>query len=166
MVILSASARRYRPTGRRGRTMRPSSAGAWVLLALLVGGVPLAAQEPREPPQPVEITSEPGSADPINLQSASVRGDTLRLEVSHGGGCAQHLYGLRWEGSFLESLPVQVLLNLTHDAQGDVCKAIVFETLYFDLRPVREQYRQAYGATHGRMVLRFHGSDLRAVYRF
>lgn len=146
--------------------MRPLIAGACVLLALFTGGDTLAAREPREPPQPVEITSEPGSADPINLLSASVYGDTLQLEVSHGGGCAQHLYGLRWDGSFLESLPVQAVLSLTHDAQGDVCKAIVFETLYFDLMPLKEQYRQAYGAPRGRIVLRFNGSDLQAVYRF
>lgn len=47
--------------------------------------------------------------------------------------------------TFMESYPVQANLYLRHDAHDDPCRAIVRDSVVFDLTPIVELYRQMYG---------------------
>ncbi|MDH3497008.1 MAG: hypothetical protein OER21_09605 [Gemmatimonadota bacterium] len=112
-----------------------------------------------------ELASVAGPRDPVTLQNALVLGDTLRLEVSYGGGCRTHAFGLLVQRTFLETNPVQAPTALAHDDRDDPCDALVSRTLLVDLRPLREEYRRAYGAATGTLVLRF-TSALLVAYTF
>ena len=97
----------------------------------------------------VKITDVPADSlrlDSFALKAISINADTLFIEIAHGGGCQQHDYALFMSPSvFAESFPVQASLYLRHNANGDLCKALLQPKLCFDLRPVAEQYRRFYG---------------------
>ncbi len=75
----------------------------------------------------------PIGADITAVGAAGLRGDKLLLSVRYGGGCARHDFQLEWDGAMLESMPPQVVLRLTHNANGDNCRALLSERLEFDL---------------------------------
>lgn len=59
--------------------------------------------------------------------------DKLVVDARFGGGCRRHEFQLSWDGDVLESHPPQVRLTLSHDANGDPCRAMLTERLQFDL---------------------------------
>ncbi|WP_375766292.1 hypothetical protein NR798_31940 [Archangium gephyra] len=144
--------------------MRKLNPCGWVLGALLMGGSAMAAVRPMFPMEPVEMNpieigaNTVGNA-PITVRGSSVSGDTLWVRVMHGGGCRQHVYGLTWSGSFMESQPVQAHLQVTHNANQDFCRALLYRTLHFDLTPLKEMHREQYGGEHGSVILRIRGSN-------
>ncbi len=93
--------------------------------------------------------------DPVTIRSGRIEGDVLSLAVQYGGGCADHDFGLVASDGWLESHPVQAGLVVVHDAHGDLCRALINNTLRFNLTPLREEYRNTYHAEHGAIVLRF-----------
>ena len=82
--------------------------------------------------------------DPASIQSASITKDTLHLRVVHGGGLEEHDFAL-FAFEFMESNPVQVHVVLSHDAGNDRGEALLVKDLSFDLSPLREAHRRAYG---------------------
>jgi hypothetical protein len=42
-------------------------------------------------------------------------------------------------GAYMKSLPPQMMLWLEHESNDDMCRALVYTTLKFDLRDVRYQ---------------------------
>jgi hypothetical protein len=92
--------------------------------------------------------------DPYTITAAAVSGDELRITLTYGGGCREHRFRLVASDAFMESYPVQVAAVLTHDANGDQCRALRHDTLRFDLTPLKEAYRRAYQAQSGVIVLR------------
>lgn len=91
--------------------------------------------------------------DPVELDSAAVRGDTLSLAVHHAGGCGVHDYGLLVSSAFRESQPVQAPALLAHDGHGDPCDALISVTLLADLSGLATEWRRAYQADTGTIVL-------------
>lgn len=108
---------------------------------------------------PLEVTDAPAARDPINIVGVSVEGDVLALYVSHGGGCRQHGYGLQWTGQIQDQAAgtPRVELTLVHDANGDLCKRFVRETLRFDLSSLRQRWLATSGAEHGVVQLELAG---------
>jgi len=96
----------------------------------------------------VQITEAPADSlqlDSFDLKTIAINADTLVIEIAHGGGCKQHAYALFMSPSvFLESFPAQANLYLQHNADGDLCKALLQPKICFDLRPVAEQYQKFY----------------------
>src|SRR5262245_60510158 len=80
------------------------------------------------------------SLDPYQIEQARIEKDTLYINVVHGGGCRKHEYGFVAFSGWMESFPVQVRAVLAHDANGDLCKALLRNQLRFDLTPLREAY--------------------------
>lgn len=104
----------------------------------------------------VALGSDPTgwTADPLAVDSVRVDGDTLVLDVTHGGGCANHEYAVvAWNG-WLESHPVQVGALIAHDGHDDPCDALLSPTLRFDLRPLKDEYRDAYGPGAAVLIIR------------
>jgi len=84
--------------------------------------------------------------DPFELKNAEIHGDTLKLEVSYSGGCAEHEFKLYMSpAAFMESYPVQAYLYPVHNAHSDLCDALIITHLKFDLRPIAQFYQQLYG---------------------
>lgn len=85
--------------------------------------------------------SDGGSAfptDPANISAMAIEGDTLRLTVTHGGGCRDHTYQLYTPGAVMKSYPPQMTIHLAHNANGDMCKALLTRELAFDLSPLKK----------------------------
>jgi hypothetical protein len=76
--------------------------------------------------------------DSFRIDTASVDGDLLRLDVSYEGGCAEHAFTLYSSEYLSESLPPHTNTFLSHDAGGDSCTETVREELTFDLSPLKE----------------------------
>lgn len=83
---------------------------------------------------------------PLDLVSAEVVGDELRLVVSYGGGCAEHELEVESAGPLLKSLPPKQPLRVVHRTPGDPCRALVQRELFVDLKPWR-------GTPHGVTVI-------------
>jgi hypothetical protein len=71
--------------------------------------------------------------DMVGIENAGLKGDRLILDVVYGGGCQPHDFQLSWDGTIIKTKPPQVLLSLTHNGNGDTCKALLRERLQFDL---------------------------------
>lgn len=108
-------------------------------------------------PAPIFVAGDAGTTrqDAVNAAQARIEGDVLHVQVQFGGGCRDHRFALYREDAFLESLPVQLRLHLSHDAQGDNCRALLSRELAFDLTPVKEAYQRQYG-NEGTVILRLH----------
>lgn len=79
--------------------------------------------------------------------------DHLKLYAAYSGGCEEHEFSLSWSGAYLESDPIQVPLQFTHNSNLDVCEAFLEEILVFDLSPLKESYKKTYQTTHGELML-------------
>lgn len=75
-------------------------------------------------------------SDAAGIGSAVLSGHWLTLQVSTGGGCRVHTWGLVGTPAIAKSMPPQNTIRLTHNANGDLCDALIYETLTFDLSPL------------------------------
>lgn len=91
--------------------------------------------------------------------------DTLPIIVSYTGGCKKHDFILATVPLFtIPGESHRVDLMLSHENNGDVCKKIVTESLYFDLLPLKERYQQVYGIKTGSILLNLMNSSI--MYQF
>lgn len=81
----------------------------------------------------LQIGTPPGPSDAVEIEDARVEGSELVIDVAYGGGCEEHEFALFWDGSVFETFPLQVDLELYHDANNDFCESFRFETLRFDI---------------------------------
>lgn len=113
---------------------------------------------------PLEIRECDRETDAFETRSAKIQDDTLIVDVAYSGGCAEHVFTPCWDGTFMESFPVQARLVLEHDANGDRCEAYPQETLKIDLSEMKESYLSGYQATDGTIIL--HTDDQTVDYTF
>jgi len=84
--------------------------------------------------------------DPVTVNGVSIEGDELTVDVSYSGGCREHGFKLYMQPTFAESNPVQANLYLSHNCNGDFCRALISESLTFDVRKIAELYYEQYGS--------------------
>ncbi len=104
--------------------------------------------------------------DAVTVDSAAASGDTLHLMVRYGGGCRTHRFALLLGNAFMESHPVQVHVRLAHDADGDMCRALLSRSLSFDLTPLKAAYRASYGPGAATIVMNLVGQGRSIRYTF
>jgi hypothetical protein len=68
--------------------------------------------------------------DAFRISTATISGDYLKLTVTYGGGCQPHDFKLVWNQM---AMGPYNRIFLTHDAHGDLCKALVTRKLCFNL---------------------------------
>ena len=105
-------------------------------------------------------------SDPVNINAAEVKGDSLWMTVSFGGGCRGHSFLLLADGAWMESYPVQTGVRLSHEDNNDTCKALVTRLLKWDLVPLKEAYARAYGPTPGIIRINLRGSGSSVLYKW
>lgn len=97
------------------------------------------------------------ASDPYQLDIGDnepvIENDTLMLTISYSGSCASHDFTLVTNGNFMESDPVQLVVALTHDDNGDTCEAYPTRRYSFDLEPIKTRYQEAYGTDEGSIIL-------------
>lgn len=103
--------------------------------------------------------------DPLTILTAVVDGDSIDLRVRYGGGCVEHDFRLLAGRAIMESEPPQADIRLSHDAHGDLCRALITRDLRFDLVPLKT-YFQGDRATPGPLLLRLRGWDMLLRYDF
>ena len=96
------------------------------------------APEVRVIEDPFSFELESIRKDSFRIDTASVDGDLLRLDVSYEGGCAEHAFTLYSSPHLTESIPPGAPTWLSHDAGGDTCTETAREELTFDLSPLKE----------------------------
>jgi hypothetical protein len=79
--------------------------------------------------------------DPFTIKSWTISGDYLKLTVSYGGGCKSHDFRLVWNQLAMPPFPV---IHLEHNANGDLCKALITTNLCYNISVLRED-----GPPHG-----------------
>jgi hypothetical protein len=79
--------------------------------------------------------------DTVSVDSAWVTVDSLHLDVSYGGGCETHDFRAFAPSSFAQSNPPELPVYLRHDGHADACRAIIRETIAFDVTPAADLYR-------------------------
>jgi len=107
--------------------------------------------------------------DSYTVNNAEFDSDTLNLEISYSGGCEEHQFLLIAWNYFLESYPVRANLLLSHNANGDACRALITSKLSFDMTPLKEEYLKLYGGENGSIILVLSLSDdkqLSLEYKF
>ena len=118
----------------------------------------------------VVITDADGNwgNDEYALNNVTITGDTLRLNVSYAGGCKTHQFTLVTSGAFLELTPVQLVISIDHNANGDPCQAYPTEDYHFDLNPIKTLYQEAYQQESGTIILLLEDAppNTQLVYQF
>ena len=115
---------------------------------------------------PDATTAGEWGTDGFELSGAAITGDTLAVTVSYAGGCKEHLFTLVSSSEFLESNPVQVVVVLAHNANGDRCEAWITQDYLFNLTPLKVHYQEAYQQDAGVIVLLLKDAPDDLVYEF
>lgn len=80
--------------------------------------------------------------DPMTITGSSISGNTLTMEVTYSGGCAEHDFKLVGSEMISKSLPPIRAVRLVHNANGDNCRAVVTEILKFDITDLAYQQKK------------------------
>jgi len=105
--------------------------------------------------QTLHLCDDGDPMDPLSVTELVIEADTLKVSVSHGGGCEEHRYGLCYGNAWAESNPIQVGFKVLHDAGGDSCDALLSEELSFELSPFKQAYADNYRTDTGAATLGF-----------
>ena len=138
--------------------------GAWACTEIACDPGNNSSNNSNNGPLMLEIGDCPTGGDMLAVDAISLMGDTLQVDASFSGGCAEHTVTACWDGSFLESFPVQAHISLYHDAHGDSCEAYLSQTFTYDLTPMKDAYLSGYQATEGTILLAVEGEG--AEYTF
>ncbi|HET6511310.1 MAG TPA: NigD-like C-terminal domain-containing protein [Candidatus Kapabacteria bacterium] len=96
--------------------------------------------------------------DPVMIKDASVIGDSLTMLVSYSGGCKPHDFKVVWNGAMMKSLPGQINVVLSHNANDDMCEALITQDVTVSLAPIKQH------ATNG-VVIHLKGFDKPLLYK-
>jgi hypothetical protein len=128
-----------------------------VLLAVCLFAL-VACQDQRGlPKEALDWSSQRPLSAPFEALNAAIKGDSLVVQVSYSGGCAEHGFELKAAGPQVRSLPPKQQIILFHEANGDACRAHVTQRLSFSLHPFRM-------SPHGITTLLFNDTTL--IYRY
>lgn len=89
---------------------------------------------------PIDVNKDyawPGKTDAFTFEDALIEGDKLIVKVKFGGGCKEHGFYVHSNLLWAKSLPPRTSLYMEHVANGDDCRALVEQTMTFDLTPMR-----------------------------
>ena len=124
--------------------------------------VPTTPQENSQ--KNVMVKSTIGSfkeSDAFSIQDVQIKGNTLLLTITYGGGCADHQFEFIGSPMIMKSMPPIRSVQLIHDAANDKCKALVTQTIEIDLKEI------AYSPTPGsELMLMLKGWDKKINYTY
>jgi hypothetical protein len=106
----------------------------------------------------VDRNVEKYSMDAVMIKDASVIGDSLTMLVSFSGGCKPHDFKVVWDGAMMKSLPGQINVVLSHNANDDMCEALLTQDVTVSLAPIRQH------AANG-VIVHLKGFDKPLLYK-
>lgn len=81
-----------------------------------------------------EVTEESPNT---TIKSASIDGNTMKLEVTYSGGCVDQHFDLVGQPVVMKSFPPKRNVELVRSG-GDNCRELVSKTLFFDLKELAQ----------------------------
>lgn len=105
------------------------------------------------------------SRDHFTFNTVHLKKDVIRINISYGGGCADHEFALI-ASSFMESEPVQVNVVLSHEDHDDPCDMWITQEEVFNLVPLKRAWQQAYHNISGIIVMNLEGYTDAILYHF
>jgi len=103
--------------------------------------------------------------DSVTFNDVKIIKDIIILNVSYGGGCAEHNFSLV-STSFMESYPVQVNILLSHEDNDDPCDMWITEELSFNLKPLKKSWYNLYNERSGIILINLHNWNEQIIYEF
>lgn len=97
--------------------------------------------------------------DPASVLGSNITRNILELTARYGGGCEEHKFDLYWDGLFMESNPVQIKLQLSHNSHNDVCRALITKNIYFDLTLLKTSFSSGYQTSQGEIIIHIFEPD-------
>ena len=70
--------------------------------------------------------------DLFTIREVMVVDTSLFINVSYSGGCENHFFDLVWPEIITQQYPPDITVYLYHNANGDLCKALLTKTLAYD----------------------------------
>lgn len=74
---------------------------------------------------------------PHEISYADIINDYLVLHVSYSGGCEDHDFEVLSTGKYTATYPPEVEIHVKHFDNGDICRGIIDEKRYFDVRTLQ-----------------------------
>lgn len=122
--------------------------GYWILFSNIASQAEFHVEVEITDADPIILANgskpEDWDLDHFVIEQVNITCDELRLKVTYGGGCMEHEFKLAAWDYFLESVPVQANILLSHNANDDPCYSLITETLPFDLSTLKDEYRSMY----------------------
>jgi hypothetical protein len=82
----------------------------------------------------IDMIEENPQSDPFTLIDVHVDDmNKLHITVEYSGGCKKHEFKVLGSKAILKSLPAQRPIMITHNANGDECRAIIREEILVDI---------------------------------
>lgn len=92
--------------------------------------------EQVKPQRPYEVKAKlgkMGESDPLTINSVSLDGNFLTLEVSYTGGCGMHEFEFIGSEVVMKSLPPKRTVKLIHHNGDDTCESVVHQSIRVDI---------------------------------
>lgn len=142
------------------KTIIPLLATAALINGCLFTNPSDSADEDREiNPLRIKTSATEIYYDPAAVVKSDITRNILELTMRYGGGCEVHDFELYWDGLFMESYPVQVNLQLSHNSHNDVCRALITDSIYFDLTLLKTAYSSGYQTAEGEIIIHIYEPD-------
>ena len=98
------------------------------------GQLPAKQDKIEHPGVIIDNSFMPGYDKPTyNINSVTIAGDILSLNISYTGGCNEHSFELISNGLYAKSLPPQITVYLKHQSHDDTCEKIIEKTITYDI---------------------------------
>ena len=75
----------------------------------------------------------------FNLLNLSIQEDYLKLNVTYGGGCRSHEFHAYLKQKSQDTITIGII----HNANDDPCRALLEETIWFDLSTMQEKKKSS-----------------------
>lgn len=72
-------------------------------------------------------------SDPVEINSVSIDGNIMTINVSFSGGCEDHKFNLVGSAAVMKSLPAKRPVALIHGSNEDNCEAYLSKNIQFDI---------------------------------
>ncbi len=77
------------------------------------------------------------SKDYLKVNSVSLDKNLLSFSLSYSGGCKEHFINVFAYTSIAKSIPPQINLHISHNANNDLCEAYITRKMQFDLSVIK-----------------------------